>query len=305
MNLTNSNNSKNQFFRLDRFLSLYFFHLLFRSGILRGCKGIPILMYHSISEPSEGNRAHPYYETCTSPRVFAEHMQFLHDGNYHVISLDQAVSLLKESKSPNEPNGLNEPNRASFVVLTFDDGFEDFYSKAFPILESLGFCCIVYLPTAAVGNDEIGLMRKKHLSWNQVRELHSYGVSFGSHTVNHPQLAELKNETVEMELSKSKEEIEQQLGNEVSSFSYPYAFPEENIRFVNPLREMLQSIGYLNGVTTKIGLSGKQDDPLFLRRIPVNVFDDLPFFRVKTEGAYDWLHGMQRMFKFSKKMSRS
>lgn len=346
-------------FRLDRLLTIYFFYPLLRMRILGGTRGIPILMYHSISEGRDEN-VHPYYETNTSPKTFEAHIRFLHENNYQVIPLEQAVQILglesslrhtvtEANKShnptslcnssnpmnpsnpviqtpnrlltreicvsnseadfigaskpdrPNRPDRPNEPNN-SYVVLTFDDGFEDFYTEAFPILQSRGFACSVYLPTAAIGNSEPGLKKKKHLSWNQVRELNSSGVSFGSHTVNHPQLGSLPDKTIKMELSKSKEEIEQQLGEKISSFSYPYAFPEEKKQFSKRLKELLLALDYEIGVTTKIGLSVKEVDPFFLKRIPVNDFDDLAFLKAKIEGAYDWLGAFQKLSKLSKKI---
>ena len=76
--------------RLDRLLTLYFFHPL--SGILRQKEStrISILMYHSISERDE-HVPHPYYVTNTRPEVFARQMQFLADNNYKVISLSEAL----------------------------------------------------------------------------------------------------------------------------------------------------------------------------------------------------------------------
>jgi len=82
--------------RLDRFLTLYFFYPLMRILPQRKELRIPILMYHSISESNE-RRMHPYYETCTSPGVFAEHMKFLYENKYKVIKLDQAVKIFKSS----------------------------------------------------------------------------------------------------------------------------------------------------------------------------------------------------------------
>ena len=289
-------------FRFDRFLTLYFFYPLMRSRLLHGSRGLPILMYHSISEPEERNGTHPYYEICTSPQVFAEHMKFLYENNYQVITLDHAVSLLKGTSRPsglNKANELAEPKQPKnpYVVLTFDDGFEDFYSAAFPILHSYGFPCTVFLPTAAISNNESGIKEKKHLAWNQVRELYRSGVSFGSHTVNHPKLVDLTHEAVEMELARSKDVIEHELGGRIDSFSYPYAFPEGKWQFISITRQLLHELGYENGVTTRIGLSGRQDDPFFLKRIPVNEFDGLPILKGKIEGAYDWVSVFQRLFK--------
>jgi hypothetical protein len=142
-------------FRADRVATLYFFHPL-RLIESRPSK-IPVLMYHSISEPAN-TALHPYLETATAPRVFAEQMR-LYENNYQTVSLS-GVAL----KAPgNENSGHNGnavagngkthgtksvpclplesgseaiQNRKSkienrYVVITFDDGFQDFCSQAF------------------------------------------------------------------------------------------------------------------------------------------------------------------------------
>jgi hypothetical protein len=128
-----------QTLRLDRFATLSLFQPL-RRRIARGAGRIPILMYHSISETQNAG-AHPYYQTTTAPKVFAEHMQFLRENNYHVIGLGDAV---KEIEGPARGS-------AKCVVMTFDDGFGDFYTQAFPLLNHYGFSATVFLPTAYIG----------------------------------------------------------------------------------------------------------------------------------------------------------
>ncbi len=163
---------------------------------------VPILMYHSISDDPEPGVS-PYYRVNASPAVFRQHMQFLADHDYHTISLDQLVSAF-----PKKP-----------VVLTFDDGFRDFYTEAFPVLQEHGFTATVFLPTAFIGGsrsvqgsrfDGSGFKVPSHfpfrnphsafLTWNEVRELLRHGIHFGSHTVNHPKLVELDWPEIKSEL---------------------------------------------------------------------------------------------------------
>jgi hypothetical protein len=126
--------------RLDRFLTLALFDPLARLTQNRELH-IPILMYHSISNDSE-NGVHPYYRTCTSPEVFERHIKFLRNYNYSVISLSDAVHLLNNQRivTRNSQQATHTPvnqltnQRINYVVITFDDGFRDFYTHAFPIL---------------------------------------------------------------------------------------------------------------------------------------------------------------------------
>ncbi|MCD4812026.1 polysaccharide deacetylase family protein [bacterium] len=261
-------------------------------------------------------------------------MKFLHENNYKVINLDQAVRILKSSDinfsdfltnrslSSNQPNKLNKPNKTNelnkpspcwkpklfdqgnkpnkpqrYAVLTFDDGFRDFYTEAFPILQKYSFSATMFLPTAFIDNKRLKFKGKECLSWEEVRELRSNRVIFGSHTVNHPKLNRLKKSDIEFQVRHSKDKIEHEIGEPIKSFSYPYAFPETDNAFTKYLRSIIEANGYENGVTTRIGTATKLDDIFFLKRIPLNSFDDLPFFMAKLEGGYDWLHKFQYFVK--------
>ena len=218
-------------------------------------------------------------------------MSLLVDEGYRVLNLRATATLLK--------SGEKIPQKT--VALTFDDGFEDFYSNAFPVLASHGFPSTVFLPTAYVEKQNNFFKGKKCLSWGQVIELNGQGVHFGSHTDTHPQLLALSFGDARRELQESKEKIEEKLGKEVDCFSYPYAFPEHRHDFVRKLEKFLKAAGYRCGVTTKIGLSDKKENSLFLKRIPANEHDDPEFFLAKLEGCYDWVHHLQSVFKHARK----
>jgi peptidoglycan/xylan/chitin deacetylase (PgdA/CDA1 family) len=130
-----------------------------------------------------------------------------------------------------------------------------------------------------------------------VRELHSQGISIGSHTITHPELKLLEQDEVENELSGSKKSLEDALGAPVKSFAYPFAFPEADRGFVSRLANLLNECGYENGVTTILGTAQPGANRFFLPRLPVNTWDDLAFFQAKLEGGYDWLHLPQSIHK--------
>ncbi len=250
------------------------------------------MMYHSISEDNV-RRAHPYYETVTFPRVFAEHMRFLHKNKYSAINLSDVVRYVGSGELPAQNS----------VVITFDDGFRDFYTHAFPILRQYGFTATVFLPTLHVDDRRRQFKDKDCLTWNEVRDLHGAGVRFGSHTVTHPQLSSMKREEIEYQIRFSKDTIEEQIGDSIQSFSYPFAFPEQDGEFKEKLRDALEKHGYQNGVSTIIGTVGISDDRFFLKRLPMNSYDDIRLFRAKLEGGYDWLHRVQYASKWAKSMA--
>jgi peptidoglycan/xylan/chitin deacetylase (PgdA/CDA1 family) len=243
-------------------------------------------MYHGISDPKR-NGAHPYYETSTSLPVFIEQMRVLKENGYKTIGLGDLPDAFTGKWN----------NFEKFVVITFDDGLLDFYVTGFSILKAMGFTATVFLPTGLMGQT---LANQPVMSWQNARELAAEGVEFGSHSVSHPKMVDLDRDRLDNEIMQSKKIIEDELGREAVSFSFPYAFPEQNRPFVKNLSKLLKNSGYRVGVTTKIGRASKQENLLFLSRLPVNDYDDIPLFKAKIGGGYDWLHAGQNVFKKTK-----
>jgi peptidoglycan/xylan/chitin deacetylase (PgdA/CDA1 family) len=272
--------------RLDRLVSLYLSRPLRRAGWGRPGTWLPILMYHSISSDSEKGVG-PYYRLVTSPQRFAEHMQWLAELGYVGLALEDALPTLAQGRL----NGRHP------VVITSDDGFRDFHLAAWPVLRRYGFTATVYLPTGFVSGERKSFRGRQCLTWDEVRELRRHGVRFGSHTVNHPKLYELSWSQIESEARISKERIQQELQEEVTSFAYPYAFPQEDSAFRRTIAGLLREQGYRSCVTTVVGRSQAGDDPLFLKRLPINSCDDRRLFEAKLEGAYDWLGPAQYAYR--------
>ncbi len=95
------------------------------------------------------------------------------------------------------------------VAFTFDDAYQDVYLNAFPLLQKFGFTACIFVITGYVGkynewDYNWGRNRKKHLSWEQIKEMADAGFEFGSHTVNHPDLTKIPDKFVEYELKRSK-----------------------------------------------------------------------------------------------------
>jgi peptidoglycan/xylan/chitin deacetylase (PgdA/CDA1 family) len=268
--------------RLDRAATLYFFHPLTRVFAGNSRPRMSVLMYHSVSNGNEDS-VHPYYQVNTAPHVFKEQMRFLKQSGYAVVPLAEVARGVQS-------RALSKRN---CVAITFDDGYRDFLEFAFPILRQYGFPATVFLPTAYIGDTPRIFKGRQCLTWSEVGELHKAGVAFGSHTVTHPQLYAVKDEERGREVRDSKTAIEDCLGCAVESFSYPYAFPEQDGGFQRKLRTLLEECGYRFGVSTILGTVGTHEDHFFLKRLPTNSRDDTPLFRAKLEGGYNWLHGFQ------------
>ena len=249
---------------------------------------LPILMYHSISDDPE-SATHPYFRVCASPARFAEHMGWLSEMGFTGVTLSEALAwLLAGAPSTGAPLP---------VALTFDDGFRDFHSAAFPVLRRHGFSASMYLSTGFVSEPRKAFKSRDCLTWGEVRELHAEGVEFGSHTVSHPRLVELPWASIERELIDSRTAIEQALGAPVRSFAYPYAFPQAETAFAARLCGMLSEAGYRSCVTTRIGIARSGGDLMRLPRLPANSDDDRQLFAAKLSGAYNWLAAPQALAK--------
>lgn len=275
--------------RADRLVTLYLSSPFCRLLAPHSQLSVPILMYHSISE-STVDRRHPYFSTTTSPRVFADQVNYLSENGYRGVTLNEAVQYLEGGKQDGQRR----------VVITFDDGFRDFYVSAFPVLQRHRFTATVFLPTQYVADRRRSFKSWDCMTWSEVQEMCDAGISFGSHTVSHGQLRALSDSEIVRELRESRETIENMLGRAVDSFSYPFAFPEADHAFKERLKTMLAEQGYRTGVTTIIGSAYGRNDRLFLPRLPVNSWDDLPLFCAKLAGAYDWMHFLQWMNKMVK-----
>lgn len=271
--------------RLDRAGTLYLAAPLLR--VLPGRSGrIPILMYHSVADEDE-SALQPYYWIAITPALFLQQMTWLHDQGYRTVNLASAMEQLQANGS--------SPGKT--VVITFDDGYRNFCQHAWPALERFGFTATMFLPTAAIGDQPQIFNKRECMTWGEVRELQRRGIYFGSHTVTHPQLHDLKPDRIREEIVQSRRSIEDKIGCAVDTFAYPYAFPQTDEPFKDTLRKILEESGYRYGVCTQIGRATAASDPLFLERLPVNGSDDTALLAAKMAGAYDWVGGLQSVVK--------
>jgi peptidoglycan/xylan/chitin deacetylase (PgdA/CDA1 family) len=255
-------------------------------------------MYHSISATEEPGVS-DYFRVCTSPARFAEHMAQLQSSGWEGVSLAEALRRLKMG------SGSTGTRPAKPVAITFDDGFRDFYTEAWPILQRHGFSATMYLPTHYISESRQRFKERECLTWTEVRELHRAGIEFGSHTVHHPTLVELAPDEVRKELAESKATMERELGVPIDAFAYPYAFPQNDRAFVAAFRAMLNELGYTTCVTTLLGRVTPSSDRLLLPRLPANSADDVALLAAKVTGAYDWVAMPQRFRKALGRARRS
>jgi len=272
--------------RLDRLPTLCVGHPVSRLFGPKSGSRVPILMYHSISDNLFA-KSHPYYQINTLPDVFASQMRWLRRSGYRTMDLPEMLAGMETGQ-----------DLSKIFVITFDDGYRDFYTDALAVLKQCGFTATIFLATNRIQDTPVRVEGADYMTWSDVRELHAEGIQFGSCTVSHPDLSSLGPEDIDYELGYSKEIIEQKLGAPVRSFSYPFAFPEEDLNFTRFLVDALENHGFENGVSTILGRAGRSSNRFHLPRLPVNSWDDPSLLRAKLQGGYDWLHWPQRFHKF-------
>lgn len=227
---------------------------------MRAAQHPVILTYHSVSEGDSPLEI--------SPGLFAQQMEWLR-ANSRVAPLGEVVLALKERK----------PLPERTVVLTFDDGFRDFYTSAAPLLRRLGFPATIFLPTGYCGRTNCWpgqpdwVREEALLDWQQVAELAEGGFSFGAHTIHHPVLTALTIDEAEQEIAGSKTHIEERTGQMVEFFAYPYG------RWCPAVRDLVR-LHYRGACATAAGAVKPSADPFALPRADAHYFRHPALFRM-------------------------
>lgn len=248
---------------------------------------VPILTYHSIDESGS--------VISTAPEVFRRQMRHLSENDYHVVSLETLVKSVIENKTSSPKT----------VALTFDDGFQNFYTTAFPVLEQYGFKATVFLVTDCCDNQNVweadspDIPTSKLLSWTEIKELHKCGIEFGSHTRTHPDLTRISNAAATREITESKAAIENALGAEVTTFAYPYG------RFNTAVRAIAGKT-FAAACSTNLGKIGRTSDFFSLERVDAYYLSEPKVFNSLSSKTFDrYLRFRQSLRQLKSLVSRN
>ncbi|WP_195435806.1 polysaccharide deacetylase family protein [Streptococcus salivarius] len=206
---------------------------------------IPILMYHAVHvmDPSEASNAN----LIVDPDLFEAQIKALSKAGYYFLTPEEAYKAFTENALPAK----------KVVWLTFDDGNEDFYTIAYPILKKY--------KAKATNNVITGFVKKGNagnLTVKQMKEMMAHGMSFQSHTVNHPDLSTTDKATQKVELTDSIDFLENKLNTKVNTIAYPSG------RYNQTTLDLAKKT-YKLGLTTNEGLASAKDGLLSLNRVRI------------------------------------
>lgn len=226
------------------FLAFIFLLLLLPENTLAANIKVPILTYHYIAaNPNPKDKARD--SLSVPPDKFEAQMDYLSKNGYTPISLDTLYGIYNnQTSAPTKP-----------VVLTFDDGYIDFYTNAFPILRRFGFHAVEFIPTGLIGGGY-------YMNWDQIKEIQASGlVTFEAHTVSHVNLVSLSYTTALKQMLDSKNVVFQQTGYPVNFIAYPYGTSNGSVQ------SAAQKAGFVGGLGTWYGKASGPGMNLPRRRI--------------------------------------
>ena len=212
----------------------------------------PVLMYHEVTSASERDKAvrktNPAY--CVTVDSFRRQMEHLAADGFRSLSLDELIADGPGSKG---------------VAITFDDGWDNNYGAAWPILSGLGLTATIFVVSGFMG-------RPGYMTWEQIRELADAGISIQSHTVSHRPLGILADGEIWSELEDSKKAVEDRIGRAVNHISMPQGV------FDRRVIEMAGRAGYRSVITSEPGVRHRGGNPAVIGRINVSGAYDLATF---------------------------
>lgn len=249
---------------------------------IRKDRGIRVLVYHSIKDAS---RPKDPFRITVPPRLFERHIRYLILSGYKIVPVD---SMLDYMTGKRDITGKE-------VVLTFDDGFLDNLDIAINVLKKNKVTATYFLVTDYIDKAVMfpwsgnGYLYGSPVTWEDVSKLLSMNMSIGSHTLSHINLGSISDDDknrLREEIRTSKTRLEERLNTPVKYFAYPFGSKKSYNRVTE---EIVRESGYEAAFTNILGSNKKGDDLFKLKRTRIDWNDTLFKFKMKLDGAYDWI----------------
>jgi peptidoglycan/xylan/chitin deacetylase (PgdA/CDA1 family) len=205
---------------------------------------VPILLYHSVSADARGSIA-PF---TVSPDEFRRHLDIIVNSNMTPLTVTSYATTLLHNpyRLPQNP-----------VLITFDDGFSDFISDAYPALCARQIVSTLYATTGFIKR------RREMLTWSQLDSLDPNLVEIGGHSDTHPELDTISRKHATREIRGCKIALEDHLGREVNTFAYPHGYSSSSTR------QITKECGYLAACGVHNAFSSPQDELFSLSRLMI------------------------------------
>jgi peptidoglycan/xylan/chitin deacetylase (PgdA/CDA1 family) len=216
---------------------------------------VPILMYHHLKD-LPANASELELTWTVAPKNFQAQIEWLAQKSYHAITMaDLNAHLKQRAPLPSKP-----------IVISFDDGWEDGYTVAFPTLKKHHFIGTFFPYTQPLGYSKLTL------TWEQIREMSAAGMDFQGHTLTHPHLTQLTPDNAAREIAEAKKTLETRLNKSVVTFAYPFG------EYNSVVLELVKRAGFESAVTIDPGYRQRVDRIYQLQRIRISykeTLDDL------------------------------
>ena len=232
-----------------------------------GPANMPILMYHHVNRAPTASEVDA--RLTVTDADFARQLAYLQCAGYYSITLSQLFDgIYGGAPLPEKP-----------VILTFDDGYADAYNNAFVHLKWAGFGGTFSVVTGWIG-------QPGYLNWEQMREMVGAGMEMVAHSVNHPDLGKEPDDVVREQLSRSKRDLEENLGQPVAFFVYPSGEPFRSAATERQAQvvAMVQEAGYRGALTATWNLAQDPAAPFALNRVRVSGGVDIQAFAENMGG---------------------
>ena len=178
---------------------------------------------------------------------FEQHMKWLKEYGYTSITPEELYEFIV--------NGSELPEKP--VLITFDDGYKDNYTNAYPIMKKYGFKGTIFVVTGFLG------VYDNYMTWEQAKELADNGFSIESHTYSHKSMTEASDEEISKELTKSRDTVKNKLGIDADFMAYPTGTYNLHIA------ELVQKAGYKGAFTIKYDNVSRESNVYALERVPI------------------------------------
>ncbi len=234
---------------------------------------VKVLMYHRVV----GDQDHtPGYAWTVSQSQLRRQLEMLDKWGHTCISFqDYSLARIGKLTLPRKP-----------VILTFDDGYDDVYRFALPILKEFGVRGTIFLlgdrHVKSNSWEDEPLRGAQLLNEGQIREMYEAGFEIGSHSLTHACLTKLSRDGAWEEISTSKMRLEELLDGPITVFAYPFGA-------VSPeLERMVRSAGYDYGCGSYTGPPRFEENLFNIRRIPITSSTKAVDFAVKMLTPYEY-----------------